>query len=325
MAGLDVDARRIRDAFERDLAGYRAPDDLPERVRLGGLRRARRLRVRRVAAVAAVACAAAVTVAVIAPGPGPGPAATAGLPSARSVGQAMLTAFNAASGDILYSTEADTNKGALVDTYQDWNWPAQPVPGQQARSREIYAHRLLSSPSRSLHPVEDFLVSYVSPSVAPTVPAQMEKMVPALVTMVCYAGSSGCGMGNWEVAAGTWSEFRIQVSAYGVSSGIGSGGLFSPAALARGIARGQWRVERRTRLGGQPAIVLSETPAGPIAGNFLLWVDARTYLPLKYTDYLGVGAISAGIYAYLPPTAANLASLRPSIPRGYRRSVPSKG
>jgi hypothetical protein len=66
-------------------------------------------------------------------GPAKSPAASQRLPSAASVGKAMLTGFEAVSGDIVYSTQVDTNKGRLVDTDQDWNWPTQPVPGQQAR------------------------------------------------------------------------------------------------------------------------------------------------------------------------------------------------
>src|SRR5215472_6901609 len=155
MTGLDVDARHIRDAIERDLAGYHAPADLPERARLGGRRRARRTRVRRVAGAAAVACAVAVAVvAVVAAGPqaGPGPAASAGLPSARSVGKAMLTAFGSVSGDILSSTEVDTSHGTVVDTYQDWNWPGQPAPGQLARDlrRERSGSRRVAAPGRGL-------------------------------------------------------------------------------------------------------------------------------------------------------------------------------
>jgi hypothetical protein len=51
------------------------------------------------------------------------------LPSAASVGKAMLTAFSAVNDDVLYSTQAGTNRGVTVDVYQDWAWPAQPVPG----------------------------------------------------------------------------------------------------------------------------------------------------------------------------------------------------
>jgi len=329
MTGLDVDARHIRDAIERDLAGYHAPADLPERARLGGRRRARRTRVRRVAGAAAVACAVAVAVvAVVAAGPqaGPGPAASAGLPSARSVGKAMLTAFGSVSGDILSSTEVDTSHGTVVDTYQDWNWPGQPAPGQLARWREISAENG-PGPAASLHRVEDFGVSYASPPVTATGLAQVQTKVPARVTMVCYAGASGgCGMGNRNVPAGTWSEFSRQFTALDVSSGVGAGGLFSPAVLARGIAQGQWRVERGTRLDGQQAIVLRETPTGPIySKSLLLWVNARTWLPLKYTADLGNGAISSVVFGYLSPSAANLALLRPSIPAGYPRSAPTAG
>jgi hypothetical protein len=323
MTHPDLDTSRIREAFDRDLAGYHAPEDLPERVRLGGLRRARRRRVRRVMCTAAVACAATVAIAATVPWAG-APAASRALPSAASVGKAMLTAFDAATGDILYSTQVDTNKGQLVDTYHDWNWPAQPAAGQQARWRERYAHTILGS-HKPLFPVEDFTVSYLSPPVATTVQAQIATKVPARITMVCYARSGGCGMGNTEVPAGTWAEFGHQFTAFDVASGIGAGGMFSPATLAQGIAKGQWRVLRRTRLDGQAAIVLSETTNGTIAPlPFLLWVSARTHLPLKYASG-GDGTTSSGIFAYLRPSPANMALLQVPIPRGYSRSNPGNG
>jgi hypothetical protein len=325
----DVDARRIREAFERDLAEYRAPSGFAQRARLGGVRLARRRRARRAAGCAVLAGAVAVTVAVTVPWSGPGAARpghpmAAGLPSAASVGKAMLASFDAASDDILYSTQVDTNKGRVVDTYQDWNWPAQPDPGQQALWRERYAHTILGS-GRPLFPVEDFTASYVSPPPAATVPAQMATKVSTRITMVCYAGTGGCGMGNTELPAGTWAEFGYQSSEWGVASGVGAGGMFSPATLAKAIARGQWRVLRRARLDGQPAIVLSETAKGSIAPlPFLLWVNARTGLPLTYVSG-GGGTTSSGIFSYLRPSPANLALLRVTIPRGYPRSDPGSG
>jgi hypothetical protein len=332
MTHPDLDTRRIREAFDRDLSGYRAPSDFPERVRRGGLRRARQRRVRRVTGVGAVACAAGVAVAATAPWAGAPPksrtihaAAPQRLPSAASVGKAMLTGFEAASGDILYSTQVDTNRGQLVDTYQDWNWPAQPVPGQPARWRERFASQAVLFSGKPVSPVEDFTVSYLSPPVATTVPAQVATKVPARITMVCYAGRSGCGMGDAEVPGGTWAEFGYQFSAYDVNSGVSPGGMFSPATLAQGIARGQWRVLRRTRLDGQPVIVLSETAKGNIAPlPFLLWVSAGTGLPVKYASGSG-GSTSSGVFVYLRPTPANLALFRVPIPRGYPRSRPVKG
>jgi hypothetical protein len=328
MTHPDLDVRRIREAFDRDLSGYQAPGDFPERVRQGGLRRARQRRVRRVTGVAAVACAAAVAIAATAPwagGPAKSPAASQRLPSAASVGKAMLTGFETVSGDIVYSTQVDTNKGQLVDTDQDWNWPAQPVPGQQARWRSRSTGTMPGSGSR-LFPVEDFTVSYLSPP-AETVPAEIitKATVSARIIMVCYAGGSGCGMGSIEVRAGTWAEFGDRLPVPDVASGVGAGGMFSPATLAQGIARGQWRVLRRTRLDGQPVIVLSETSKGNIASlPFLLWVSARTGLPVKYASDSG-GSTSSGIFAYLRPTPANMALFRVKIPRGYPRSGPVQG
>jgi hypothetical protein len=66
MTSLDTDARRIREAFEQELAGYHAPAGLAERAREGGLRRARRRRLP-VFAGLAIATAAAVAIVMLAP------------------------------------------------------------------------------------------------------------------------------------------------------------------------------------------------------------------------------------------------------------------
>jgi hypothetical protein len=325
MTHHDLDTRRIREAFDRDLSGYRAPSDFPERVRHGGLRRARQRRVRRLTGAAAVACAAGVAVAATAPWAGGPPAShplspaeLRRLPSAAPLGKAMLAAFDAASGDILYSTELDTNKGQLVDTYQDWNWPAQPVPGQPARWRNLYAAQTVLFSGQPVSPVEEYSVSYLSPS-------QTAVNVQARVTMVCYAGRSGCGMNDTEVRARTWAVYSQQIPAFAVASGVGAGGIFSPATLVQGIAKGQWRILRHTRLDGQRTIVLISTPSGPIGGPlpFLLWVNARTYLPVQYHGGSG-GSTSSGVFVYLRPTPANMALFRVPIPRGYPRSHPFK-
>jgi hypothetical protein len=328
----DLDAQRIRDAFDQDLAGYRAPSDFLERVHAGGLRRARRRRIHRAACAAVVACATAGAVALIAPHTGtgrtganhtstgrerPGAASRARLPSPTSVGKAMLTGFDAVSGDILYSTQVDTNNGPVVDTYRDWIWPAQPLPGQLTRWRDIYAGRTptLSSPLRL---VEDDGLVYPTPA-DPTAP------VPeAVLTVVCFPGTEGCGFGNTQTPAGTWSRVSLRNQPLTVSSNVAEGSPFYPPTLAQAIAKGQWRVVRRTQTDGQPAILLSETPAGPISPlPFLLWVSARTHLPLKYAA--GGGRItSSGIFAYLPPTSANLKLLQVPIPPSYPRSNPLK-
>jgi hypothetical protein len=229
----------------------------------------------------------------------------------------MLTAVGGVSGDILYSTQTSSKRGVVVDTYQDWNWPAEPTPGQQARWREIYAERFSRGP---LQRVEDTAAGYISRGPGPYSPP---RKVPGQVTMVCYAGNpfGGCGFGGVDVLPGTWSQFPLPPDSSDLSSGVSAGGLFSPAVLAQEVAQGQWRVEQRTMLDGRQVLVLSETAAGHIfLLPFLLWVDAQTYLPLKYVSG-GSSALTSGIFDYLPPTPANLALFKVPIPRGYPRSI----
>ena len=51
-------------------------------------------------------------------------------------------------------------------------------------------------------------------------------------------------------------------------------------------------------------------------------MNARTHLPIRMVN--GVGHTQWGVneWAFLPPTAANLARLRVAIPPGYPRSRP---
>jgi hypothetical protein len=329
----DLDAQRIRDAFDQDLAGYRAPSDFLERVHAGGLQRARRRRVRRAACAAVVACIAAGAVALIAPLAGtgrtgashpgtgrarPGAASRARLPSSASVAKAMLATFAADADDILYSTEVDTNKGPVVDTYRDWIWPAQPQPGQLTSWRNVYTGRtpLLSSPLRL---VEDDGLVYQTPA-NPNAPVR-----GGVLTQVCFFSPGGCGFGgDADTPAGTWSHVTLRNQSLAVSSNVGEGSPFYPPALAQAIVDGQWQIVRRTQIDGQPTLVLSETRAGHIYPRpFLLWVSARTYLPLKFAAS-GGGVTSSGIFAYLPPTRANRKLLQVPIPRGYPRSNPLK-
>ena len=194
--------------------------------------------------------------------------------------------------------------------YRAWSWPAQPVPGQRQLVRTLYSGGSPSSPVVKL--TEDTGVSLVTP------PAGVG-MTRGQVTMVCFLGSgqTGCGYGQHDTRPGTWSRFTAQVPA---STDVGVYGGFNPATLARGIARGVWRVVGRTQLDGHQAIELRSTGRSidhrrPLQG--LLWIDAHTYLPIRMVT----GSASTGIgvleFRFLPPTAANLALLRVPIPPGY--------
>jgi hypothetical protein len=243
----------------------------------------------------------------------------AGLPSAASVGQAMLTAFQGVRGDIEYTMQTGgVTRGVATSENQTWAWPAQPDPGQQQVERTVWAER--TDRAAGLAVVEDSAVGY-------TTPAAGVQTVRGQVTMVCYAGTgqTGCAWDSRQTAPGTWSQVSQKV--WASTSDISAAGGLSPADLARGVAKGYWQVVGRTRLEGQPAIELSETGRGPVVYDPLptvLWVNARTYLPIRMVNGVGHAQWGVNEWAFLPPTAANLARLRVRIPPGYPRSVPSR-
>jgi hypothetical protein len=278
-----------------------------------------RRRPRLILSIAAAAAAAALAIALL---PGAGPdriprPASSGLPTATAVAQAMLTAFDSVSGDVEYQTQTDLAHGTTVDVYRNWSWPAQPVSGQRQIGRTLFSGGSPAGPA--VRPIEDRQVAFVTP------PGDVGA-VRGQVTMVCFrdSGQTGCGYGHADTPAGTWSRFTAQV--YSMSD-VGTGGVFNPAALVRGIAAGTWRVVGRTRLAGQRAIELTETGRGrditePRPAR--LWVNAQTYLPIRLVS----GAASTGTavedFSYLPATPANLALLRVPIPAGYPRSTPGR-
>lgn len=79
-------------------------------------------------------------------------------------------------------------------------------------------------------------------------------------------------------------------------------------------------------MSGQPAIVLTETKTGhyqPLPT--VLWVNTRSFLPLRMNQGAGRSGHALLDWHYLKPTAANLELLRVPIPAGYPRSNPSAG
>jgi hypothetical protein len=297
------------DAVLRAVRGRRRE---AHRRRLASWRRGPRL-------ILLIGAAAAVTALAIALLPGARPGRTprpapSRLPAATFIAKAMLTAFDSASGDVEYETQTGIVHGATVDIYRTWSWPAQPATGQRQVGRTLFSG---TSPGGSaVKLIEDRQVTFVTPADAGPARGQ--------VTMVCFRGSgqTGCGDGDTNTPAGTWSRFTTLVSS---TSDVVTNGIFNPAALVRGIADGAWRVVTRTRLDGQEAIELSETGRGtdliePLPT--LLWVNAQSYLPMRLVSGTASTEMDVFNFSYLPATPANLALLRTPIPAGYPRSNP---
>jgi hypothetical protein len=304
--------------------------------RRAGTRRSPVTRVLRrpvlVAGVAAVALAAGLTVALSDGGPGPQapmavqipgqsgstaqPPITSrhGLPATATVGKAMATAFSAADDDILYTTETGKTNGYVPDIYLEWSWPAQPVLGGKEYTRSYLVQR--TSPSKPLLPAEDNGFVYNAPRAG-------ANYTNGRLTMVCYPGFDGCGYGNTETPAGTWASYHGRF----MNPNPGLDDL-SPRSMARSIAQGDWRIVGHTRLDGQTALELSETAKARDQYDpkpALLWINARSYLPLKMITGAGTSQPSVVTWSFLKPTPAHLTLLRPHIPPGFPHSRGSRG
>jgi hypothetical protein len=238
------------------------------------------------------------------------------LPAAATVGKAMLTAISAARDDILYQTETDWSRSGPAQLYQDWYWPARPIPGQPQRWRAARSQR--DSPGAPLKLAEDTGLSYVVPP-----PSRYLQKVDGRISDVCYvgAGQAHCNFFPWlKHPAGTWLVYRgrfpylLQLTS-----------RLSPRDIARQIARGRWRVTGGTHLNGQPVIELTATPAAGYQGRTVLWVNAHTYLPVQMIQRVGERGGVQDNWSYLKPTRANRALLRVPVPKGYQRSGTATG
>jgi hypothetical protein len=282
----------------------------------------------------ATAAAAAVLAFALLPSPSPSVAGVGGggvtpgggLPSPASLSRAMLTAFVAATTDVVYMSVVTTRKNVIVHSTQLWNWQAQPVVGQPARWRERDAARDLRAPAlaQPLKPVVD--IGFSVPSMtstgnlyghltADTVAGHLTAYnAYGHLTMVCYAGNAqrSCRYSGTRTPAGRWAVYPGNFA-------YSSVGVYLTAGLAQGIATGQWRVTGRTFMAGQRAIALTKARGGSYRpAPATLWVNAATYLPLRMINAAGTSVVSQS-WQYLEPTAANLALLRVPVPSGYRR------
>jgi len=298
-----------------------APRRGPGSLRILAPRGPRSPRWRRLAGVAVAAALAGLVIALVPgvlpaehgparaghPSPTPPPVAQSGLPSAASMGRAMLTAADGVNGDILYTTQTGFNHGVVVDTYQDWSWPALPVTGQLERTLNVFSERDPTSAPLRLTETDEF--NYIVPPGNPN-------YVKGQLTVVCYptlGSKEGCGYGNTNTPAGTYSTWDRQF----MNPNPGLNDLL-PSALAQEITHGLWRVTRQARYEGQPAIELTQTPKGmyrPLP--VVLWVNAHTYLPLRMLWGPGTPPSAVVSWSFLRPTKASLALLNARIPARY--------
>jgi len=259
---------------------------------------ARRPRARRPLAVAcaAVTAAAAVTATALialpagtgghlAPGHVNRP--RGGAPSAAAVQAEVLASVTAAAGDVIYIRRAASTEPGTGT--QEWFWPSNPAPFQQV-------HVLI----RTADGME----------IADTFHATARDQYTA--------GSAGPAIIGTQLAidphARTWSSQHGQTIRPQLPQAT------SAAMLRQDITAGVWTVIGRSWLAGQPAIELRTVP-GANGLRELLWVNARTHLPMRQVkqNWDGPGTTLRYDIQYLRPTKARLARLTPAIPPGYHQ------
>jgi hypothetical protein len=240
----------------------------------------------------ALGAAGAVTAVAVIAAVAHGPATKATPISAPALRTRLLAAIDTASGDILYTRSPGGPLGG-------GQYPAYPQPGQEVHVRVGPA---VGSDGKVY---KDGEYSFRMPSANPA-----------------NNYTSNLDQGGLQLS-GTLLVINHFRHVWGVWHGhFVLGFTLDAAGIRAEIANGQFTVVGRTELHGRQAIELKinvppnhEAPPHTTAAR--LWVDATTYLPMREYTRMSNGQQSVADYVFLPPTAENLAKLRPVIPAGY--------
>jgi outer membrane lipoprotein-sorting protein len=252
-------------------------------------RRARRTRGRAVlpAGIAVAAAAGSVVLTLALTGVlGTAPARSTGA-TPGGVRNAILTAFNGVGGDVFYAKITEIypgKKSRWNDVQQNWSYPIQPQAGQKVHIRSVVVPN---------NPKDKGDTEYIY-----TQPAGAKAALPTKTEIIFV-----------QYGNRTWSDTTAQVASQ------------TPAAslheLRESIATGDFTAARKTELNGQTVLELT---AHTDADKESVWVDPATYLPVRtLSDNAGV-KIQVD-YGFLPPTPANMAKLKATIPPGFTRTA----
>lgn len=255
----------------------------------------------------AVAVAAAV-LAVSMTTPGHRSAAGSAHGAVASLRAAVLDAFERDGGDIIYTMRTIRLLRGPTEDQQIWTYPAVPTAGQQIRVRLFQQH--------DGAPVEDTESVYVAGP-------QSDR-----ITQSTTSGPRFAEITDVEYATRTWSRLLSSTPLVAAS--------LDPDKIRQQIASGGFTVVGSVRLQGQPAIELTWSrrlaPLGRgMAVSTRLWVDPRTYVPLRSitTQWAGPSGHRQALFAdtanyrILAATPANLDLLTPPIPPGFTRTATS--
>lgn len=246
-----------------------------------------------IAAIAGTAGAVVALNGTAAPAARPQPTvAHAGTAAAGSgeLKQAILTAVNGVWGDVfnVKITEIYAGKMSKYDgVTENWSYPIQPQAGQLVRMRSV------TVPS---NPNDKGDTEYIY-----TEPAGTKAALPTKTEVIFVQ----YGNRTWSV---TYAGIATQSAAASLQE------------LHQTIATGNFTVVGKTVIDGQTVLELTDHyKVDGEAGEQTVWVDPATYLPVR-TLSDDAGNTNQVDYEFLPPTPANMAELKPTIPAGFTRT-----
>jgi hypothetical protein len=267
------------------------------------VRRSRVIRTRRRVPVLATALAATAAAVVAVTSLLPASQAGGGRTATHWLRARLLAAIDAARGDILSAQVRLSGPGSE----QTLTFPWYPRPGQQVKMHTLgwnAAGRLF----------KDAESIFTMPA-GHGAPAATNPLDPG------ERGGADLNVTGTFIAVfpakHAWGEWHHLSLTLGLPA--------DAVGIRHELARGQFKIIRQGVLNGHKAIELGLVlPLGHGPGLHVtaarLWVDAATYLPLRQVLQFSDGKQDITDYRFLPPTAANLAQLRPVIPAGYHRT-----
>lgn len=214
----------------------------------------------------------------------------------QSLRARLLAAIDTARPDILYAQTPGTRGGT-------WLSPWYPRPGQQVRVR------VLGLDDRGITAKDsEYIFRY------PAAHRGASRPDSSLDWGALNVSGTIIQIDHSRHTWGEWHHASIYLAL-----------PVNPAGIRHQIASGNLRVIARTTVRGHLAIELAMTTSSGGSGPLRittahLWVDARTYLPMRELLKFSDGRQDLTDYTFLPPTAANLAKLQPVIPAGYQRT-----
>jgi hypothetical protein len=286
---------QLRSTLARAAADFENPGQARQRLlqrdyhpRRGNLRLAAGLTTGAVLVVVSLVAAIAAV--------GHGPASKATPLAAPALRTRLLAAIDTASGDILYA------HGGAAPGGGTWQSPAYPQPGQKVHVRNLG----LGSDGAIF---KDGEYSFTMPSGkdgAASYTSNLDQGGLQLSGTVMEVNHFRHFWGEWH------AKFVL-------------GFTLDAAGIRAEIANGQFKVVGSTELHGLKAVELEisvppSNEAPPHVTAARLWVNATTYLPMQQYLRMSNGQRNVTVYTFLPPTAGNLAKLRPVVPAGYTRA-----